>query len=418
MKKSNLNLTARLLLATLFMGSSFYSTAQNNTFQSANVLEFGSDNILFVGDSKSGKIYAFETETVENKTMQYGYNLKDAGKKIAAFLGTSTTNILVKDLAVHPTTKEAYIAISRISGEIYIPAIVIMNQSGAIRLFDAKKSKSTTIALANSPIKDFKFWDKVPSRSLTITDIDFHKGKLYVSGLSNADFASTLRVIDFPFQGSKQSNISIEMYHTNHGQSQTRAPIRTLEIVTLDNKEYLLAAFTCTPLVTIPLEDLKDGAHVTGKTIAELGFGNTPIDLIGFMAQDMEQNKYPVIYLSNKNQAAQVISLNQLTEGNKKEGLTTFTGFKKAGVEAFDVPVTSTLQVADQDGYHLLTIRRDLVSGNIELVSVMKNLYYRLSDFESEFEFPDYNYPEGLDFIKGVQNMQKKDEGFSDKVIK
>lgn len=417
MNKSKSNFSVKLILAIFLMGSFFYSSAQSESLQSANVLEFGSENILFVGDSKSGEIHAFHTEIVENATMQYGYNLKNAGQMIASFLGTSAENILIKDLAVHPSTKEAYIAISRISGEKYIPVIVIVNQSGAIRLFNAEKAKSTSIALKNSTPQDFKFWDKVPSRALTITDIDYHNGKLYVSGLSNADFASTLRVIDYPFKGSNQSTMSVEIFHTNHGQTQTRAPIRTLEIVSLDDKEYLLAAFTCTPLVTIPLEDLKDGAHVTGKTIAELGFGNTPIDLIGYMAQDMEGNKYPVVFMSNKNQAAQVIALNQLTEGNNKKGLTTFTAFKKAGVEAFDVPIASTLQVADQDGYHLLAIRRDVDSGQLELVSIMKNLYFRLSDFESEYEFPGYTYPEGSDFIKGVQNMMKQDEGFSDKVV-
>jgi len=237
-----------------------------------------------------------------------------------------------------------------------------------------------------------------------------------VSGLSNADFASTLRVIDYPFKDSKQSTVSVEIFHTNHNQNETRAPIRTLEIVNLDDKDYLLAAYTCTPLVTIPIEEIKDGAHVTGKTIAELGYGNTPIDLIGYMAQDMQENKYPVLFLSNKNQSAQVIALNQLVEGNKKDGLSVNTQFKKAGVQAFDIPMTSTLQVAEQDGYHLLTVRRNLENGNLELVSFMKNMYFRLSDFQSEFEFPDYQYPQGSDFFKNVQNMMKKDEGFANKV--
>jgi len=123
------------------MGSCLNISAQNTVLQSANVLEFGPDNVLFVGDSKSGTIHAFQTETVENPTMQYGYNIKDLGQKVASFLGTTPQNILVKDLAVHPATKEAYVAVSRITGDTYLPAIVILSQSGAIRKFNTKKGQ-------------------------------------------------------------------------------------------------------------------------------------------------------------------------------------------------------------------------------------------------------------------------------------
>lgn len=53
--------------------------------------------------------------------------------------------------------------------------------------------------------------------------------KLYISGISNTDFASTLKVVDFPFNGV-QNSASIEIYHTTHDQKETRAPIRTMEV--------------------------------------------------------------------------------------------------------------------------------------------------------------------------------------------
>ncbi len=48
----------------------------------------------------------------------------------------------------------------------------------------------------------------------------------------------------------------------------------------IQNEPYLLAAYTCTPLVKVPVADLKAGAHVKGKTIAELGNRNRPLDMI------------------------------------------------------------------------------------------------------------------------------------------
>jgi hypothetical protein len=392
------------------------NNAKSSAPHSINVLEFGDNNILFAGDPKTGTVYAYETETVENPTLQYGYNVKNLDEKIATFLKVHPRDVLVKDMGVHPATKEAYIAVSSISGDTYVPNLVILNQSGTIRSFDFAKAKSSKIKIKNAPAGGFEFWDDIPSGELTFTDIDFHKGKLYVSGLSNSDFASTLRIIDYPFKGNQQQIVNVEIFHTNHGQNETRAPIRTLEIVELGGVEHLLAAYTCTPLVTIPLADLKDGAHVRGKTIAELGYGNTPIDLIQFTAQDMQQNKYDVVFLNNKNQMAQVIALGAIAADNQKDGLATFQNFKRAGTQPFDVPMTSILHVDEQDGYHLLTVRRNMDNGNLELISFMKNLYFRLSDFQSEFEFPDYEYPQGADFVKKLQNQMKQDEGFPKKV--
>ena len=102
-----------------------------------------------------------------------------------------------------------------------------------------------------------------------------HANKLYVAGLSNRVFASTLRVYDLPFSGRTQAT-TVEMYHPVHNQIETRAPIRTMVILPVAGVPTLLAAYTCTPLVAIPLSDLKDGAHIAAKTIAELGWGSEP----------------------------------------------------------------------------------------------------------------------------------------------
>ena len=48
----------------------------------------------------------------------------------------------------------------------------------------------------------------------------------------------------------------------------------------INGQSTLLASYTCTPLVTIPTTEIKAGATIKGKTIAELGYGNTPIDML------------------------------------------------------------------------------------------------------------------------------------------
>ncbi len=72
----------------------------------------------------------------------------------------------------------------------------------------------------------------------------------------------------------------IEIYHGAHGKFETKSPIRTFVAYRIQNEPYLLAAYQCTPLVKMPVAELKAGAHVKGTTIAELGNRNRPLDMI------------------------------------------------------------------------------------------------------------------------------------------
>ena len=116
-------------------------------------------------------------------------------------------------------------------------------------------------------------------RQETITDIAFLEDRVLVAGLSNEEFASTLRAIPFPFK-TVANGTSVEIYHGAHGRFETRAPIRTFVPFNVGNQPQLLAAYTCTPLVQFPINELKPGAKIKGKTIAELGNRNRPIDMI------------------------------------------------------------------------------------------------------------------------------------------
>jgi len=48
----------------------------------------------------------------------------------------------------------------------------------------------------------------------------------------------------------------------------------------VNGEDTVMAAYTCTPLVKIPVKDLQAGAKVKGTTIAELGNRNNPLDMI------------------------------------------------------------------------------------------------------------------------------------------
>jgi len=73
----------------------------------------------------------------------------------------------------------------------------------------------------------------------------------------------------------------------------------------------VLAAYTCTPLVKIPMNDLKPGAKVKGVTIADLGAGNQPLDMVPYKKDGHE-------YILIANTSFGVVKLHADTLGTDK----------------------------------------------------------------------------------------------------
>ncbi len=82
----------------------------------------------------------------------------------------------------------------------------------------------------------------------------------------------------YPFEGPV-SITTLENFHA-HGKYETEAPIRAFVHYPLAGKLHVLAAYLCTPLVTFPAAELKDGRHVRGRTVGEFGSGNYPLDMV------------------------------------------------------------------------------------------------------------------------------------------
>jgi hypothetical protein len=160
---------------------------------------------------------------------------------------------------------------------------VRVSTDGGLELVSLDKVKFSRAELPNPPADGVVGEGNRQSnpRLESITDIAFLKDRLLIAGLSNEEFSSTLRAIPFPFK-TVAGATSVEIYHGSHGRFETRAPIRTFVPFTVGNEPTLLAAYTCTPLVEFPLKELQPGAKIKGKTIAELGNHNRPLDLITY----------------------------------------------------------------------------------------------------------------------------------------
>lgn len=247
--------------------------------KSAGALAFGPDGLLLVGDSTGGAIFAIETGDRGPRPENAEFQVQKLDEKVAATLGTTSKNILINDLALNPASGRAYLSVSLGRGKDAVPAIVRVERDGSIEPLDLKNVKYGKAVLSNPPEPGGKPVLGADPRSEAITDLAYVEGRVFVAGLSNEEFSSRFLSIPYPFADT-DNGTSIEIFHGAHGRFETRSPVRTFALYQVGGQPQLLAAYTCTPLVKIPVAELKPGSHVKGTTIAELGNRNRPLDMI------------------------------------------------------------------------------------------------------------------------------------------
>jgi hypothetical protein len=247
--------------------------------QSAGALAFGPNGMLFVGDNLGGSVVAIDTQDTKKASGPVQINVTGLDQKIAALVGVTPDQVVVNDMKVNPISKNVYLSASRGKGPDAQPLIVRVDASGAITNVSLDNAKHESVSLADAPAATT---GRQNPRMLTITQISYVNGNVIVAGLSNEEWSSSLRSIPFPFKGTAEDTTTLQIWHASHGRYETAAPIRTFVPYTISGKQYILAAYTCTPLVKIPLSDLQAGAKVKGVTIADLGSGNQPMDMIPY----------------------------------------------------------------------------------------------------------------------------------------
>ena len=289
----------------LLAHGSLAAAAAHERIRSAGVMTFSPAGVLFVADNVGGAIYAYPTQgqAPSQKAPSPPLAMDKIDARIAIVLATPGGPVTVNGMAVQPVSREVYLSVTRGPGAMALPAVVRVSADGSISNVPLT-SPSGRFAIADQPRPDQKFRDRtgdwpVPAadayhrkaatsmRSMTVVDMKFHHDELFVSGISNEEFASTLRRVKYPFNG-EVSNTQVRIYHVAHERYETRAPIRAMTFADIDGQDTLVAGYTCSPLVLIPVADLKDGAKVTGRTIGDMGNGQ-PLSMftVNAYGQDM-----------------------------------------------------------------------------------------------------------------------------------
>jgi hypothetical protein len=277
--------------------------------KSAGPLAFGPDGILFVGDTKEAAIYAIDTGDKAGSASAAKIEVANIKEAIAGLLGVKPAEVMINDLAVNPASGNVFLSVTRGTGtgSDTSPIILKVDASGKLSEVSLKNASFAKAALPNAPAPGGE--GKKNSRAQSITDLAYVDGRVFIAGLSNEEFASTLRSIAFPFE-KVESGTGVEIFHGAHGRLETGSPVRTFVPITIKGEAHLLAAYTCTPLVKLRVADLKSGGKVKGTTIAELGNGNQPLDMIVYQRDGKDflliaNSKRGVMKVSTDNAATQ-----------------------------------------------------------------------------------------------------------------
>lgn len=362
--KKNYFYLAAMIAWTVFLAASDthrdHSATLATDLKSVSAITFSPGGILFIGDSKSAMVFAVNTKDKKQQKSS-PVEIKNLDQKIAAALGTTAANITIMDMAVNPLSKKLYIAVQHSDGT----PVLLTVEGDQISAVDTKNLQSTAVVLNNSPAEDAKDQRGRPLRISTISDLGYADGKLLVSGLSNHEFSSSFKSIPYPFT-SKQDESTLEIYHAAHGRYETSAPIRTFTTAVINNKKYLVASYTCTPLVLFPMDELKPGTHVKGRTVAEMGSGNTPIDMLSLKRGNdsylvMANTKHPVAKVDYKNIASFEGALTEPVKGT-------------AGVNFTATPLTNVIQMDKLDDKQVVMLQKK-TNGDIDLWTANENTW-------------------------------------------
>jgi len=365
MKKPYLFIGALVAGTILFAGTANRSNKPSYGFingapeiQSITSLAFGPNGTLFLGDSKNASVVALETKDITSIEKAEAVAMKNIDQKIAAALGTQVQNITIRDMAVNPISKKVYLAVEYSDGT----PVLLTIEGDKISSVSLNNVGYSIVALNDAPAADAKDQRGNSLRISSISDIEFSDGKLMVSGLSNKEFSSSFRSIPFPFTDS-QDQASLEIYHAAHSRYETASPIRTFTTTEINGKKYLIASYTCTPLVLFPLDELKAGAHVKGRTVAEMGSGNSPVDMI-----TMKKGDESMLVMSNTNRPVFIVDFKDI-EGYQ-DSLTTPVpkNYETAGVDFRSMNMVNVLQLDKLDDTQMVMIQRK-ANGDLDLLT-------------------------------------------------
>ena len=202
-------------------------------FGSIGPLTFGADGVLFAADAQGATIYAVKLGSA--RPAGAAGHEGDSGDRHAdrgAARHRRRARSPVTDLAVHPKNAQRVPVGDARPGRGREAGPAARRRRRRDRGGRLRSVKFTKVALPNAPRRDHR--PRTARRSRSPTWRSPTAGCTW-PGLSNEEFASKLRSMPYPFAAADRGT-SVEIFHGNHGQFETRSPVYTFVPYTVNNR--------------------------------------------------------------------------------------------------------------------------------------------------------------------------------------
>jgi hypothetical protein len=261
--KAPLTLAALPLLALV---PSSLADQGNPNLAKIESIAFGPNGYLLIGGGAKVVIVATGDTTPVKWTQT---EIPKIDELLAGKLGMEAKDIEFRKLAVNPVSNKAYVALQSLTKKTSL--ILVIDGAGRVSELPLDNVRYKSYALA------------APKTAITkITDLAWADGKIVVATEATDVFGSRVFTIDPTDKSGPPVQVSTKTFHVGHGKWETKAPFRTLMPLVEGGKTSVVGSFTCTPIVRYDLEEAKDDDQITGRSVVELGTGNTPRSMFAY----------------------------------------------------------------------------------------------------------------------------------------
>jgi hypothetical protein len=168
MKTVNVQLLARavtIVTAALALSSSAHAEGEAKTDvpQYAGALTFAPDGTLFVGDNISSAVFAYKTDQAQPEQLDPKappLEVDSVDNRIASIVHSKIGQVEINGMAVHPTSREICLSVSRHSSGGVAPAIVKVSLTGKINELKLNSPARSEFKIKDAPTADQHFADR------------------------------------------------------------------------------------------------------------------------------------------------------------------------------------------------------------------------------------------------------------------
>ena len=180
--------------------------------QSISAMAFAPDGKLVVADWRSGALHSLELPALP-AAAEASFNVLDLSERLAIAYRLDASTVRVTASALNAKAQVVVLGLA-LGRKADAPAgLALVDHNGQVKPLDLDAVLSATQSLGGDP-GNATLWSRQPARSLLVTDMKVRGNELFVAGLTNSSFDSTLRRLPYPFSGAG-SAVAVEMYHAS-----------------------------------------------------------------------------------------------------------------------------------------------------------------------------------------------------------